>query len=179
MARHVLLCFLLLVMYSCILEKCVSTRTVSLCVANTPDRWKDPGPSGDQFPQSVVRVCSLLWTEGNNTPQLANFICCHFLSFSRSHCCPPPNPPCPTRPPALNRPATSRRAQCHTPVKHRLVALGFFRVSELSLLPGTFLSPVSHLSTLWVKINDTSWFLFPFFGNARCLKLPLDCKKDE
>lgn len=84
------------------------------------------GSTGDQFPRSVPRACSLSRAGGNNTPQPANFIFYHFLSFS----------PCP---PETQQSATS--ASHGAPLQAceaQIGCSGLSEVSELLLLPGRF-----------------------------------------
>lgn len=96
-----------------------------LCL-HTPDWWgrEGTGPTGDQFPLAALKACSLLRTGGNNTPQLANFICCHFPSLCLS-----------LSPPETQRSTAqaSHSAPLHA-CEAEIGCSGLSKVSKLSLL---------------------------------------------
>lgn len=91
--------------------------------------------AGDPFLQSVREACSLPLAGENNTPQPANFICCH--------------------PPPKHSGGPPRRPTVHgcTPVKRRLV-VALSRAEKLS--PPTTFSLSLHFScrSFKVKINQ-------------------------
>lgn len=122
----------------------------------TDEKREGLGPTRDRFPQSVVKTCSLLRAGGNNTPQPANFICCHFLTFT-------PSPP--------------KTQQCATPTSHsaplhaceaEIGCNGLSKVSKLSPLPRMFSLSVYFSSVIfWEWKNpQTSWFYLFFLGIA-------------
>lgn len=139
---------------ACVLE-CMHTVCSQVCVCFhvrrahlTDEKERARGPPGTNFPSLFPKACSLLRAGGNNTPQPANFICCHFLSFS-------PSPP--------------ETQQCATPTSHcallraceaEIGCSGLSKVSKLSLLPRMFSLPLYFSSVMfWErKINQTSWF---------------------
>lgn len=116
-------------------------------VVNTPDRWEreGSGPTGDQFLQCVRKACSLLQAGENNTSQPANFIRCHFLSFSLplllKHNSVPPWLP--------------TVHHCEAEVGCSVLS----KVSKLSPQPRMFsLSLYFSCHVPKAKINQTSWF---------------------
>ena len=137
-------------------------------VANTPDRGEGEGegsgPSRDQFPPSVLRACSLLRAGGNNTPQPANFICCHFLIFSLSLSL-PETQQCAT--------LTSHSAPLHA-CEAEIGCSGLSKVSKLSPLPRMFfplpLFFICHVlrakNTPDILVFFSFFFFFSFFSVA-------------
>lgn len=111
--------------------------------------WAHRGP--------ISPVCSLLGAGGNNTPQPANFICCHFLSFS-------PSPP-ETRQRATR---TSHSAPLHA-CEAEIGCSGLSKAPKLSPLPRMFSLSLYFSSVMFlrVKINQTSWF-YLFFCAIAC-----------
>lgn len=68
-------------------QVCVCSSCFHMCWTHlTDEREEARSPTGDQFLQPVPKTCSLLPASENNTPQPANFICCHLLSLSFSFC---------------------------------------------------------------------------------------------
>lgn len=122
---------------------------LQVCGKNTPDRGEGSGPSRDQFPPSVLRACSLLRAGGNNTPQPANFICCHFLIFSLSLS-------------LKHNSAPHWLPTVHhcTPVKPRLVAVGSPRFQSCRRCLECFSLSLYFSSVMFweQKIHQTSWF---------------------
>lgn len=106
-------------------------------------------PTGDLFPWSVTKGCSLLRVGGNNTIALVSFICCHFLFF------PPPSlfPLLFLLSPPETQHCTTRLPTVHhcTPVKLRLVAVGSPRFQSCRRCLDCFLSPIFHLSCFWER----------------------------
>lgn len=118
----------------------------------TDEKEKAPRPTGDQFPQSVLRACSLLRAGGNNTPQPANFICCHILLFSVSLSLLLKHNTVPPRLPTVHH--------C-TACEAEIGCSGLSKVSKLSPPPRMFSFAPLYFSichVLRVKIHQTSWF---------------------
>lgn len=133
---------------------------LQVCGKNTPDRGEGSGPSRDQFPPSVLRACSLLRAGGNNTPQPANFICCHFLIFSLSLS-------------LKHNSAPHWLPTVHhcTPVKPRLVAVGSPRFQSCRRCLECFSLSLYFSSVMFweQKIHQTSWF---FSSSPCCMWAP-------
>lgn len=127
---------------------------VSPCVAKHTWRMKDPqAHQGPISPSLFRKACSLPWAGGgwgDNTPQLANFICCHFLSFPLSLS-------------SWNAVRHKDFPWCAVPhaCEAQIGCIGLFKVSKLSALPGMF-SLSSCVVLVGVKINQTYWFIYFF-----------------
>lgn len=128
---------------------------VSPCVAKHTWRMKDPqAHQGPISPSLFRKACSLPWAGGgwgDNTPQLANFICCHFLSFPLSLS-------------SWNAVRHKDFPWCAVPhaCEAQIGCIGLFKVSKLSALPGMF-SLSSCVVLVGVKINQTYWFIYFFY----------------